>query len=223
MRFLGAGYVQFLWPEVAAAFAAFVNNGDPGPATELYLGQDTPGDDNGYAMYLATVCTDARWPRSWLTVRRDNARVAIDAPFFTWGNAWFNGPCSLWLAPSGQPVNVDGAGAPPILLLGETLDAATAFTGSLEVRQRFPNASLIATVGGVNHANSLFGGVACDDAVAAYLADGTLPPRLAGNSADAECMPAPDPEPVTAAAISPQAATATVAADQVRVLHPMPR
>ncbi len=75
--FLGAGYVQFLWPEVAAAFAAFVNNGDPGPATELYLGQDTPGDDNGYAMYLATVCTDARWPRNWLTVRRDNARVAI--------------------------------------------------------------------------------------------------------------------------------------------------
>ncbi len=56
--FLGAGYVQFLWPDTATAFTAFVNNGDPGPATDLYLGQDTPGDDNAYAMYLATECTD---------------------------------------------------------------------------------------------------------------------------------------------------------------------
>ncbi len=74
--FLGAGYVQFLWPDTADAFAAFVNDGDPGPATDLYLGQDTPGDDNGYAMYLATECTDARWPRSWLTWHVDNTRVA---------------------------------------------------------------------------------------------------------------------------------------------------
>ena len=29
--FLGAGYAQFLWPDTATAFAAFVNDGDPGP------------------------------------------------------------------------------------------------------------------------------------------------------------------------------------------------
>jgi hypothetical protein len=80
----------------------------------------------------------------------------------------------------------------------------------------------------VNHANSLFGGVACvDDAVAMYLTDGTLPPRVAGNSADAECQPAPDPEPNGAAAVSAQATaqaqTATISADQLRRLHPMPR
>ena len=229
--FLGAGYVQFLWPDTADAFAAFVNNGDPGPATDLYLGQDTPGDDNGYAMYLATECTDAHWPRSWLTWHVDNTRVARAAPFLTWGNAWFNAPCAFWLAPSGQPVNVNGSAAPPILLLDETLDAATPFAGSLEVRQRFPSSSLIATVGGVNHANSLFGGVSCvDDAVAAYLTDGTLPARLPGNGPDAECAPAPDPLPNSAVA-SPQAnaqapaqvGTATVTADQLRQLHPMPR
>jgi pimeloyl-ACP methyl ester carboxylesterase len=227
--FLGAGYVQFLWPDTAAAFAAFVNNGDPGPATDLYLGQDTPGDDNGYAMYLATECSDAHWPRSWLTWHFDNTRVARTAPFLTWANAWFNAPCAFWFAPSGEPVPVDGAAAPPILLLDETLDAATPFTGSLEVRRRFPAASLIATVGGVNHANSLFGGVPCvDDAVAAYLADGTLPPRQAGDAADAVCDPAPDPEPTVAAAAaaaaaSPQVSTATISADQVRLLHPLPR
>jgi pimeloyl-ACP methyl ester carboxylesterase len=219
--FLGAGYVQFLWPDTATALAAFVHDGDPGPATALYLGQDTPGDDNGYAMYLATECTDARWPRNWLTWHRDNTRVAQDAPFFTWGNAWFNAPCAFWPAISGQPVNVDGHDV-AALLLDETLDAATPFEGSLEVRERFPKSSLIATVGGTNHANSLFGGVPCvNDAVAIYLANGALPTRAAGRTADAECAPAPDPEPA-AAALSPQARTAA-SSDLPRELHPRPR
>jgi pimeloyl-ACP methyl ester carboxylesterase len=221
--FVGAGYVQFLWPDVAAAFAAFVNDGDPGPATDLYLGQDTPGDDNGYAMYLATECSDAKWPRSWLFWHRDNTRVAQDAPFFTWGNAWFNAPCVFWPTVAGTPVDVDGSSVAPVLLLDETLDAATPFAGSLEVRERFPQASLIATVGGTNHANSLFGGVPCvDDAVAAYLADGSLPTRAPGTTADAECEPAPEPEPLTAE-LAPQARTATAATDVVRQLHPLPR
>ena len=211
--------MQFLWPDVAAAFAAFVNDGDAGPATELYLGQDSPGDDNGYAMYLATECTDARWSRNWLFWRRDNARVAQDAPFFTWGNAWFNAPCVFWPAISATPVDVDGSDVPPILLLDETLDAATPFSGSLEVRERFPQSSLIATVGGTNHANSLFGGVACvDDAVAAYLADGSLPARLPGSGADAECAPAPEPEPNTALAAPQSRAATTVMTDDVRRL-----
>ena len=211
--FLGAGYVQFLWPDTAAAFTAFVNNGDPGPATDLYLGQDTPGDDNGYAMYLATECTDARWPRNWLTWHVDNTRVARNAPFLTWANAWFNAPCAFWFAPSGQPVNVDGSAVPGILLLDETLDAATPFPGSLEVRQRFPNSSLIATVGGTNHANSLFGGVACvDDAVAAYLTDGTLPRGSRATqpmqSASRPLIPSPTRRPQSARAGAGQRAGA---------------
>lgn len=211
--FLSAGYVQFTWPDTAAAFAAFVNDGDPGPATDLYLGQDTPGDDNGYAMYLATECSDAPWPRSWSTWRRDNTRVARTAPFLTWGNAWFNAPCAFWPTVPGTPVKVDGRKVPAILLLDETLDAATPYAGSLEVRKRFPSSSLIATVGGTNHANSLFGGVSCvDDAVAAYLADGTLPPRVNGNNkADATCDPALEPEPAAPLATQARTASSTAA------------
>jgi pimeloyl-ACP methyl ester carboxylesterase len=220
--FTAAGYVQVVWPDTAAAFSAFVNQGDPGPATDLYLDQDTPGDDNGYAMYLATECSDAPWPRSWLFWHRDNTRVAHDAPFLTWANAWFNAPCAFWPAASGRPVNVDGRKAPPILLLDETLDAATPFSGSLEVRRRFPASSLIATVGGTNHANSLFGGVSCvDDAVASYLTDGTLPARQAGSDADATCQPAPEPEPTVA--LSTQARTGSTSSDLFRTLHPLPQ
>ncbi|MGD9997638.1 MAG: alpha/beta hydrolase [Ilumatobacteraceae bacterium] len=220
--FLGAGYAQFLWPETADAFAAFVNGGDPGPATDLYLGQDTPGDDNGYAMYLATECTDAKWPRNWKTWHRDNTEVAEDAPFFTWGNAWFNAPCAFWPAKSGTPVNVKGRWAPPILLFSETLDAATPFEGSLEVRKRFPASALVATEGGTTHANTIFGGVQCaDEALAAYLIDGTMPARQPGRVADVTCEAAPEPEPVTLTAAT--TARTAVTADLVRLLHPQTR
>ena len=218
--FVGAGYVQFLWPDIASAFAALVNDGDPAPATDLYLGQDSLGNDNGYAMYLATECTDAKWPNDWRFWHRDNTAVAEDAPFFTWGNAWFNAPCKFWHAKAGKPVKVNGSNVPPILLLDETLDAATPYEGSLEVRSRFPAASLIATVGGPNHANSLFGGVACvDDAVAAYLFDGTLPARQGGRAADLECQPAPEPEPAATVAIS-QSRTTVLTPTLVQLLHP---
>jgi len=219
--FVGAGYAQFLWPDIASAFAAFVNGGDPAPAIDLYLGQDTPGADNGYAMYVATECTDAKWPRDWRTWHRDNTAVAADAPFLTWGNAWFNAPCAFWPAKSGTPVKVNGKWAPPILLLGETLDAATPFTGSLEVRKRFPSSSLVATPGGTTHANSLFGGVSCvDDAVAAYLADGTLPTRVAGAGPDLECTAAPEPEPTAPATVAART-TSLVTPALLQRLHPL--
>jgi pimeloyl-ACP methyl ester carboxylesterase len=223
--FLGAGYVQFLWPDTASAFAAFVNGGDPAPATQLYLDQDTPGDDNGFAMYLATECTDAKWPQNWRTWHRDAVQVAQDAPFLTWGNVWFNAPCAFWPAKAGTPVNVKGRFAPPILLLDETLDAATPFSGSLEVRKRFPASSLIATVGGTNHANSLFGGVPCvDDAVAAYLLDGTLPARVHGKGPDMTCDPAPEPEPAeTTLTAATTAATSVATPELLRSLQPIGR
>ncbi len=199
--FVVAGYLQVAWPDVAAAFAAWVNDGDIGPATDLFLANNDIADDNGYAMYLGTSCGDARWPRDWKVWRRDNTRIAVDAPFITWNNAWFNAPCAFWPVRGGQPVNVKGKEAPPILLLSETLDAATPYSGSLEVRQRFPRATLIATEGGTTHANSLAGNPCVDDPIAAYLADGTLPPRLKGKAtADVVCPAAPEPEPTPAAA-----------------------
>lgn len=198
--FLYAGYVQAFWPDVADAFAAFVNNDDPAGATALYEGFDGPGADNGFAMYLGTECSDVRWPRNWSFWHRDNNRVAKDAPFFTWPNAWFNAPCAFWPAKSGQPVQVRGKHLPRFLLFGETLDAATPFTGSLEVRKLFPSSSLVATVGGTTHANTLAGNPCVDDRIAAYLTDGTVPRRLHGKGPDVVCDPQPEPEPTVAAA-----------------------
>ncbi len=199
--FLGPGYGVFGWADVGAAFSAWVNDGDITPLREMWeSGYPTgPGTDNGYAMYLATECTDTRWPQSWEVWRRDNWRTYAKAPFLTWANAWFNAPCRHWAGDVGTPVRVTGAHVRAgVLLIGETFDAATPFQGNLEIRSRFPRSALIEGVGGTTHAGSLFGVACVDDAVAAYLTDGTLPARKPGRRSDLRCDPIPPPEPTAA-------------------------
>jgi pimeloyl-ACP methyl ester carboxylesterase len=207
--FLSAGYYVFGWEDVASAFASYVNDGDWEPAYSLFAGSNPtgPGTDNSFAMYLATQCTDAKWPTSWSTWRRDNWATHAKAPFETWNNAWFNAPCIFWGAKPGTPVTVDGSKAPPILLINETLDAATPYSGALTVRSLFPKSVLIEGVGGTTHAGSLFGVSCTDDKIAAYLADGSLPARVRGNRSDVQCDPVPQPDPSAAAARAKSAAS----------------
>jgi pimeloyl-ACP methyl ester carboxylesterase len=197
---LFAGYSVTLWEDLAGAYAALVNHGRAKGIKSFYdvFYPQGPGADNQYAMYLATECTDVRWPQSWERMRRDTLRVAEIAPFFTWGNAWFNAPCLFWPARPGHLVPVDGSQVTaPVLLIDETLDAATPFEGSLEVRQRFPTASLIEGVDGTTHGASLSGVRCVDKAVAAYLATGALPPRQSGRQSDLQCPAIPQPDPTS--------------------------
>ncbi len=193
------GYVQQLWPDLAQALSDLVVRDDPAAMTGWYQAFDGPGSDNGYAMYLATVCTDKKWPRI-NRLLRDSAAVDVGHPFFTWGNAWFNAPCSWWRGHARRPVDVHGN--QPLLLIDETLDAATPFPGSLEVRGRFPLSALIAVDGGTTHANSLAGNPCVDEPIFAYLRDGTLPARDGDGvgGSDVTCVPLPEPVPAAAAA-----------------------
>jgi pimeloyl-ACP methyl ester carboxylesterase len=200
--FLQAGYYVFGWENVAAAFASLVKDHDPAKLKALYDQNNTQekGADNGYAIYLAVQCTDVQWPLSWPKWKTDNARVQRRAPFETWGNAWYNAPCLHWGAKAGTPVTVDGRKAPPILLISETLDAATPFTGSLELRRRFPRSALVEGVGGTTHAGSLFGSACVDGTISAYLASGTVPHRVKADRSDKRCAPRPEPTPTAPAA-----------------------
>jgi hypothetical protein len=178
--------------------AALVNDGNPTAVQALYDGANpgTPGSDNGYAVYLATQCTDAPWPASFSRYRTDNWRVYATAPFLTWSNAWFNAPCLSWPAMPGRPVRVSGAKVTaPMLLVSETLDPATPYSGALEVRSRFASSALIEGVGGTTHSGSLSGVACTDNAIARYLATGALPKRSPGRSSDLRCPPVPQPDP----------------------------
>jgi pimeloyl-ACP methyl ester carboxylesterase len=204
--FLQAGYYQFTWPDLADTFANWVHKRDAAALLAAYEGTNAPGEDNGFAVYNAVQCTDVQWPKSWDQWKRDNWKTFLSAPFETWGNAWFNAPCLYWPAKAQTPVEIDGRRVASALLIDETLDAATPYEGSLEVRRRFPNSSLIAEPGGTTHAGSLFSGNACvDNQIADYLATGKLPARKPGNGADTTCDPAAQPDPTAAA---PSAASA---------------
>ena len=200
--FLQAGYYTFGWAQIARAFSAWALHRDAAPLKKLYDENNPKGKDadNGYAIYLGVQCTDAAWPQSWTKWTADNWEVHRKAPFETWGNAWYNAPCRDWAAKPGIPVTVSGETVAPILLISETLDAATPFSGSLEVRKRFPRSVLVEGVGGTTHSGSLFGNRCVDDTIADYLATGALPKRLAGERSDKRCRPIQPPDPAAAPA-----------------------
>jgi pimeloyl-ACP methyl ester carboxylesterase len=210
---LGAAYYVYGWVDTAEAYSALMNKGEYQPIADLYgATPNVPGSDNGNAVYLATTCTDAPWPKSWQRIKHDNIRVARTAPFLTWDNAWFNGPCSFWPARSARPVHVTGKHVRShILLISETLDPATPFSGALEVRKLFPRSSLIEGVGGTTHAGSLSGVACTDDTIGRYLTNGAVPKRKAGNRSDLRCPPVPQPEPQASSSQSLQRQAAPAA------------
>jgi hypothetical protein len=95
-------------------------------------------------------------------------------------------------------VKINGKRTKSLLLIDETLDAATPYPGSLEVRRLYPHSSLIAEPGGTTHADSLSGDRCVDDKIAAYLKNGSRPARQNWNGPDALCKPLPDPVPAGA-------------------------
>ena len=219
--FLQAGYYQETWLQLGSAFANWEKTHSAAAAkvlVTLYQQSDTPGNDNSFAVYNAVQCSDVQWPTSWAVWDRDNTAVNRIAPFETWANAWFNAPCLYWPAPAQRPVQVgsDGTGYAirSALLIDETLDAATPFPGSLEVRKLFPHSVLLAEPGGTTHADSLFGNLCVDDTIGSYLATGKLPPRKPDAKWDITCHPLPVPKPTapTSAAASGSSGSAAALA-----------
>src|SRR5215831_19025637 len=220
--FLGAGYYEQTWLQLGSAFADWENTHSAKAAKNLvalYKSSDLLGDDNGFAVYNAVQCTDVQWPLSWAKWDRDNTRINRIAPFETWGNAWFNAPCLYWKAPASTPTRVNGNKVSSALLIDETLDAATPFGGSLEVRKLFPHSVLLAEPGGTSHADSLFGNLCVDGTIAKYLEDGTLPTRKPNARWDKTCKPLPRPVPTGSSARNASASSYGTVLSQLRGLQ----
>lgn len=193
--FLGAGYYVYGWDDLAHVLVA-ASKDDFTPAAQEYAAANpgTPGSDNGYAVYLATECTDAPWTRDWSVWSKDAWTAHGKAPFMSWSNTWFNAPCKYWPRQGGQRAWMGSTKAPGMLLVAETHDAATPYSGALSARQRFPKSVLIEGKGGTTHSGSLSGVGCVDNRIADYLLEGALPERTSGNSSDVQCEPVPPPE-----------------------------
>jgi pimeloyl-ACP methyl ester carboxylesterase len=193
--FQSAAYYRFGWTDIASAWDSYALHGHATAMIQQYKQSDGPGNDNEFAVYNAVQCTDVQWPTNWSRWKKDNDAYNKKYPFLTWGNAWFNAPCLYWGGKAQTPVTVNGKATKSLLLIDETLDAATPYAGSLEVRKLYPHSSLLAEPGGSTHADSLSGDRCVDDIVATYLKTGHKPARKAGKGPDATCKPLPDPIP----------------------------
>lgn len=194
---LGVGYDVSDWNGTAADYARLVRKGQ-GRAMYARYASSSVGyaAENGYAVYLGVQCTDQRSP-GWSKVIGDTRRVHKKYPFLAWNNTWYNMPCRTWPVPASGKVAVSGAAlaalGTKILLINETYDAATPYSGALNVRRLFPTASLIQGVGGSTHSASLRGVSCVDNRIAAYLATGAVPSRTSGHRADLNCPAYPRP------------------------------
>jgi len=152
--------------------------------------------ENEFAVYLAVECSDVNWPRSWATWNSATAVVDKTAPFYAWGNAWFNAACAFWpVKGPAKPLQIKGAGLPGILMLQGTLDPATPYAGAQVAHRLLPSARMVVVEGGGNHGQSLSAppNTCVDNYLNQYLATGALPqhPGLV----NATCPALPDPTP----------------------------
>lgn len=190
---IDAGYYVYNWGELGRAYSAFIRNNRPAGLFASYA-RGNMGDDNMYAVYLSVQCSEGAWP-SQQQMTADAWRLQRTSPFMAWSNTWYNAPCLTWPAPRHTSVTVSGAGVSgKVLLISESLDAATPFSGALQVKQLFPGASLVEGVGGTTHAGSLSGVACVDNTIANYLDTGVVPAR-SGAGADLRCPRVPPPTP----------------------------
>ncbi len=193
---LDAAYYVYDWDSLGRDYSDLVRKRRGGALLSRYR-EAQAGDDNSYAVYNAVECSDTTWPGLERT-RQDAVKMNAVAPFAAWGNTWYAAPCLTWQAPSHVRPAVSGAGlTTTMLLISETRDAATPYSGALATRRLFPSASLVAGVGGTTHASSLSGVACVDTAVASYLRTGTVPTRLSGTRADRSCPRVLPPTPTS--------------------------
>ena len=165
------------WPEVQRALAdAFA--GDGAPLQEL-LDQRMRRDDNGvYAgndveAFFAISCTDRAVSGGAESAERLAEEWSAEAPTVGRYLAWGNLPCATWPAEVEPPVT-GAASAPTILVVATTHDPATPLPWGQELVDELGNATLLVRDGD-GHTAYREGSRCIDEAIDAFLLDGTLP------------------------------------------------
>jgi len=194
--YIPGGYFNGYWPYLADALEAYVNAKDEQALVDVYqafAAIDESGE-NGYSVYAAVQCRDAKWPRNWSTWVADTWRVYQKAPFMAWNNAWYNAPCAFWPVKGQHPIDVSNSKVESVLIFQATDDAATPYPGAEVMRRKIKNSRLVVENGGGNHGITLSGNACLDKYLADYLATGARPDGA--GVVDATCAALPDPQPL---------------------------
>jgi len=170
-------YARFQWGGLANAISDALD-GDGSRMLRLVdnlWGRNSDGSyDNFFEANSAVNCIDQRVDRSPDHHRQLSIDFAKQAPIFgAWGG-YLNLTCALWDA---EPVPLRtprAAGAPPILVIGNTGDPATPLKWSTALSKQLESGVLL-TNDAEGHTAYLQGDACVEKAVNAYLLDLTVP------------------------------------------------
>lgn len=174
---IAALYSQDSWPYLTVALSD-VLQGDADVAFQLadfYYGREGGTySDNSTEAFRAYNCMD--YPDDSTQEQKDASDAKIKAEAPTVAPYWSGpDPCAQWpYPPTGvrEPISADGAA--PILVVGTTNDPATPYEWSVSLAEQLSSGILITRVG-EGHTGFNKGNACVDNAVEAYLLDGTVP------------------------------------------------
>ncbi|HEY1919966.1 MAG TPA: alpha/beta hydrolase [Streptosporangiaceae bacterium] len=195
--FLQGGYLDTLWPGLAAALSAYYRTGATSQIITEYE-ENGVQNENEFAVYNAVQCSDVDWPRNWSYWNSDTRTIYRGAPFEAWDNAWFNASCAFWpIKGPAKPMQIKGTGLPGILMLQGTLDPATPYAGAMQAHHLLPSSRIVVVAGGGNHGQSLeYPPNTCvNNYLDRYLATGALPQSGGAGAVNATCAALPPPAP----------------------------
>ncbi|MGI9062434.1 MAG: alpha/beta hydrolase [Pseudonocardiaceae bacterium] len=143
---------------------------------DIYYQRDADGYSGSQAAFTAVRCVDdppVTDPAEFLEADRRYREVA---PFLDDGNppSPARDACAFWpVPPTGEPGLPDVGGLAPVLVISTTGDPATPYEAGVQLAQAL--GARLLTFEGNQHTVALNGVPCVDDAVTAYLVDGTLP------------------------------------------------
>ncbi|MEO3752769.1 alpha/beta hydrolase [Streptomyces sp. B6B3] len=172
-------YSESLWPQLRDALTA-AQNGDGAGLLELADSYNERGTDGSYGTIMfafpSISCLDS--PAG--TGTPQEVQDVVDeyeeaSPTFGADFAWATLQCGVWpVEPSGHPVTIEAAGAQDILVVGTLRDPATPYEWAEGLADQLESGILL-TNDGDGHGAYAMGNSCIDDAVNAYLLNGTSP------------------------------------------------
>jgi pimeloyl-ACP methyl ester carboxylesterase len=172
-------YVKEYWGQLSSALKQAIGSGSGSQLlglADLYTSRGSSGytDNSMEALYVVN-CLDHDDYVPTEQVPSHFAQFQQASPTFGRAFAFSLSTCSQWPVQSGQhTVALHAAGAPPIVVIGTTRDPATPLSWAQALARELDSGHLI-TRDGDGHTGFQRGNSCVDDAVEAWLIQGTVP------------------------------------------------